>query len=935
MKLFESIKTFQYRLPTEPEKMLYDFYFLVGYCRGAFSDDKVLSFVIEEAVEDCTKALQKHILKALKWSLTCEARHTVRMTLHGEVTKLKPESKKLLVAFMKELDLLDSSSVQGLLSKVDPERSVDAKVNKAAARSPDVWSGNKYGDFPGRGDSFAVVNVAMKAACKKLKVTDKKLSAFFEDIYSLSWSNSYGGKAWLGIANCYSKLLEAKDVSARIVWIDHAYDLQHNTDTVFNKVPAYYKNGGFSWLARALDWKRDATDPREFYDKVSGSLREVVAYISYHQYGKSILDREGDLPAPKSAPVMTGSDDDIHVGAVLELDLVGNKDQLYKDGVLQKMADNPINFSTVKVVIFNEDDPFGLGVIFITADDLTTADFYHKLRGSYIGDMLHSAEGKAKTYIEANPQLEEVAPFALNCARWIPRALITKIGTNVKDSSTATSSEAPEFKLGAKTILTPEKAGEILAGPPAVIDGFFDWLIELGATAEIQYIKYIKGKGAEEDRIVYAILKIDGEGPGDENYDLASKTFFFNSGVYNPHNFDIGRAGARFLSIDIAAKLFTPEQSSKEKVSSKYSIFETVKPGDIIDLGFEELEKLDLRNPYLTFIKDKKHHIKLYFPEGIKPERHDPDFTLYKVRTLIHSIDGHAAGSRYYDDLVLTALTPDRSRKFGVLRLKADAMKKILELKKGKVSGLQKVRVAWYDKEEDESFMIINESFRKLQGLLDIPNITAVIGYVVPDRTGDSHYFVFVTGIEDAAGYIYRVTRDNAIGKTLLRTGWLHDHDGVAKKYKDDLPEGLNIPVAGRWFLKNLVKAIEEYPAESQSVRERFPKVKAILSSEDQDILYESLKGKTSFRNKPTAVFGYEIHQIGSYKLVLLTDIVYPDKEDPTIFNSFQPSQATTAAIPWFTNSSISVATKNHPSIKELPSLNRVRFFPNSSVTPL
>lgn len=296
VKITESLKTFQYRLPTEPEKMLYDFYFLVGYCRGAFSDNKVLSFVIEEAVEDCTKALQKHMLKALKWSLTCEARHTVKMTLSGEIAKLKPESKKLLIAFIKELELLDSSKLQGLLSKLDSERTVDAKVNKAAARSPDVWTDNVYGEIPGRGDSFAVVNIAMKAACKKLKVTDKKLAAFFEDIYNLDWANSFGGKAWLGIANCYTNLLEAKDVSARIVWIDHAYDLQHNTDTVFNKVPAYYKNGGFSWLARALDWKRDATDPREFYDRVSGSLKEVVAYISYHLYGKSILGREADVP---------------------------------------------------------------------------------------------------------------------------------------------------------------------------------------------------------------------------------------------------------------------------------------------------------------------------------------------------------------------------------------------------------------------------------------------------------------------------------------------------------------------------------------------------------------------------------------------------------------------------------------------------------------
>lgn len=222
---------------------------------------------------------------------------------------------------------------------------------------------------------------------------------------------------------------------------------------------------------------------------------------------------------------MTGSGVDIYVGQVLELDLAGNKDQLHKDGVLSLLADDPFNFKTVKVVIFNVDDPSTPGAIFITADDLTTAEFYHKLEFSYL---LHSAEGEAKAYIKANPQLEEVAPFAQNCARWIPSTLLTKIGTVVKDSSTTASKKASSTKVfepGTEIELDSDSVAKFLKAHPDNDEGFLNFIVEMGVDVKLLVTSV---EGYPKDLIGCAVLSVDGESAGDENYDRMSKAFLYN-----------------------------------------------------------------------------------------------------------------------------------------------------------------------------------------------------------------------------------------------------------------------------------------------------------------------------------------------------------------------------------------------------------------------
>jgi hypothetical protein len=95
----------------------------------------------------------------------------------------------------------------------------------------------------------------------------------------LSWAGAYGGKPWANICDGWQKLKNSPKEQLSI-WIDHIYDLQHNTDTVFNKLQSYYKESeGWSWIKRALDFKFKSTNVYQFFDKVSPDLKNFAAAV--------------------------------------------------------------------------------------------------------------------------------------------------------------------------------------------------------------------------------------------------------------------------------------------------------------------------------------------------------------------------------------------------------------------------------------------------------------------------------------------------------------------------------------------------------------------------------------------------------------------------------------------------------------------------------
>lgn len=300
-KLLEDIKTFGYKVPRDPELMLYDFYFMAGHMPHDH-EDKVLDFVFKEALNDCTTALQKHMLAALYWALSVELRHIWRQSelkwanpknFDQRVRGLADTSKRFLKEFTKAnsvyeneySDIMDPNRKPAKLARSRTVTSLN--TNDADEMNPR----NKIGKSQGREESYVSSFLSVEKARKNLKLSKKEAVNCIRELYgNVDWDSSYGGAAWAAIAEAYLKLANASTPQERIVYIDHAYDLQHNTGSVFTKVRPYYKNSSLSWMASALDWKRDAEDLRGFYTKVSSSLKPVVAWVAKNQHDMTMED---------------------------------------------------------------------------------------------------------------------------------------------------------------------------------------------------------------------------------------------------------------------------------------------------------------------------------------------------------------------------------------------------------------------------------------------------------------------------------------------------------------------------------------------------------------------------------------------------------------------------------------------------------------------
>lgn len=117
-----------------------------------------------------------------------------------------------------------------------------------------------------------------RAAGSSLNTTIKVAEELFA--FDQLWYNQYGGKPWAQIAEGCYMLLNASSQGSKIVAIDHAYDLQHNNDFVFDKLSTYKsKSGSLEWLKIALETKKHAKNIYGLLDKTSGLKNFALAVL--------------------------------------------------------------------------------------------------------------------------------------------------------------------------------------------------------------------------------------------------------------------------------------------------------------------------------------------------------------------------------------------------------------------------------------------------------------------------------------------------------------------------------------------------------------------------------------------------------------------------------------------------------------------------------
>ena len=288
-----------YKIPKDKKVLLYDFYML-SYLKGllrkrkvqgpageyeeeyypAAREDTNLDYSVNEAIDTLYPALKQELLDATFFAVCAEIRHV--FDNHSNLTRTIKGFENLWREYAKAYQysrksMADREELTNVFGVRKPN------IDKPEYQPPEAEALNNEA----RLYSFA----SAKRAIKKTGRTEKDFIQMAEKIFdAYEWNSAYGGEAWARICAGWLSLNAAKTVDEMGTWIDHVYDLQHNTDTVFNKLKSYYGNyvSGYSWIKKALDHKASIKSPYEMIGEVSGGMKKMATAVIKSRMGVSL-----------------------------------------------------------------------------------------------------------------------------------------------------------------------------------------------------------------------------------------------------------------------------------------------------------------------------------------------------------------------------------------------------------------------------------------------------------------------------------------------------------------------------------------------------------------------------------------------------------------------------------------------------------------------
>jgi hypothetical protein len=255
-----------YKVSTNPEILLYDFY-VVSYlstlpldpAQKGFSgtligrDANEIKLDIKNAEDKLLPVLRDKLSEALFIAICAEIRHITDRDQNYKDYK----NNKLLKNYLRNYGMFKDDNL------------------------PDEFKPTRNVDRPQQEPSNTGYLHSFKAATKAIKDTGSSREQFAtlcaELFRKMKWTEMYGGKKWAEIADAYVLLNKTPQTNAQLqVAIDHAYDLQHNTGTVLNKVKTYYNKGDISWLEKALDFKANLKNVYSLLPRCSSDMRKLA-----------------------------------------------------------------------------------------------------------------------------------------------------------------------------------------------------------------------------------------------------------------------------------------------------------------------------------------------------------------------------------------------------------------------------------------------------------------------------------------------------------------------------------------------------------------------------------------------------------------------------------------------------------------------------------
>ena len=298
--LQEAFGSFKYQFPSDKKQQMADFYalqMLLG--RDSFDlkrqqlvadkgvdsyqfgkprsmDDQPnkedqVDYVLKEITNELLPQLKKEILEDVLFSIITEARHAIDMNepisiLNFIDEHLGPDYKKIIRRFFADyINRKDRMNMKNHFA-----RRVKNDKEKLGGNENYVKAYHSYLNSKSTPEQFVEI-------CEKM----------FE---GLKWQSSYGGTAWKNICEAWKNLNQAKSIQSMFVQIDHIYDIQHNTGSVFNKLRDYARIG--IELKDFQDRKANMNNPLEIYHEVSPSMRKILPFAAKFKFGTSLEDFE-------------------------------------------------------------------------------------------------------------------------------------------------------------------------------------------------------------------------------------------------------------------------------------------------------------------------------------------------------------------------------------------------------------------------------------------------------------------------------------------------------------------------------------------------------------------------------------------------------------------------------------------------------------------
>ncbi len=313
--------SWKYEVPEDKEQQLYDFYMIesllppgvmlylkpfdfghdnppTGYWEHPREDQ--VYYAIYEAAGKLIPTLKKNLLDAVLFSIMSELRHVLDVYVDdysgshyaGEGKEgIRGLAKRVRKEFDPETENMFKNYIKNMVLHTRPETAAFMRRKKVPE---DLKSSHES-----RRASFQAM---LKSGGTPEKWVELARHLFQHE----QWNVSFGGPAWADIAEGWLKLYKASALGHQIAAIDRIYDLQHNTDTVFNKVESYLKDGGYDWLRAALDHKRYIQSPYEIIDKVSPWMKILAKKAMWVIKGVSwaeFQDKKEDYDKQRQAAI--------------------------------------------------------------------------------------------------------------------------------------------------------------------------------------------------------------------------------------------------------------------------------------------------------------------------------------------------------------------------------------------------------------------------------------------------------------------------------------------------------------------------------------------------------------------------------------------------------------------------------------------------------